>query len=92
MKKKVFAVMMGIVLCAALFMGCGKAADDVSEAPGEAAGSMSEAPDVNVRVGSLKGPTSMGLVYLMSQSEAGGAEGSYTGCRARTGQCGECSV
>lgn len=78
MKKKVFAVMMGIVLCAALFMGCGKAADGVSEAPGEAADSMSETPDVNVRVGSLKGPTSMGLVYLMSQSEAGGAEGNYT--------------
>lgn len=89
MKKKVFAVMMGIVLCAALFMGCGKAADDgseatdgVSEAPDEATDSGSEesdeAGDANIRVGSLKGPTSMGLVYLMSQSEAGEAEGSYT--------------
>lgn len=31
-----------------------------------------------VRVGSLKGPTSMGLVYLMSRAEAGESEGSYT--------------
>lgn len=82
MKKKVFAVMMGIVLCAALFMGCGKAAEETqNDVPGtadEAEDSMSETADVNVRVGSLKGPTSMGLVYLMSQSEAGEAEGSYT--------------
>ncbi|MCI8774881.1 MAG: ABC transporter substrate-binding protein [Lachnospiraceae bacterium] len=114
MKKKVFAVMMGIVLCMALFTGCGKAAeetqsnvpettdeisdrepdtvdevsdrrsdtaDEVSDSEPEITGGGTEAADdaadVNIRVGSLKGPTSMGLVYLMSQSEAGEAEGSY---------------
>jgi len=60
MKQKVFAVMMSIVLCMALFTGCGKTEEDVT-----------------IRVGSLKGPTSMGLVYLMSRSEEGEAEGSY---------------
>ena len=78
MKKKVFAVMMGIVLCAALFTGCGKAADDVSEVTDSGSEESDEAADANIRVGSLKGPTSMGLVYLMSQSEAGETEGSYT--------------
>lgn len=33
--------------------------------------------DLTVRVGSLKGPTSMGLVHLMDQSEKGEATGSY---------------
>lgn len=62
MKQKLFAAMMSIVLCMALFTGCGKAAEET---------------DSNIRIGSLKGPTSMGLVYLMSRSEAGEAEGSY---------------
>lgn len=60
MKKRIFAVMMFIVLCMTCMAGCGKAAEETS-----------------IRIGSLKGPTSMGLVYLMSQSEAGEAEGSY---------------
>lgn len=33
--------------------------------------------DVTIRVGSLKGPTSMGLVSLMSQNEEGSAANSY---------------
>ena len=34
--------------------------------------------DVNVRVGSLKGPTSIGLVDLMKKSDEGTASGKYT--------------
>lgn len=30
-----------------------------------------------IRVGSLKGPTSMGLLFLMQEAEEGGAEGNY---------------
>lgn len=37
----------------------------------------SAASDVTVRIGSLKGPTSMGLVQLMNQNENGEALGSY---------------
>ena len=33
---------------------------------------------VDVRVGSLKGPTSMGLVYLMDQADKGEAANNYT--------------
>ena len=80
MKKKVFAVMMSIVLCMALFTGCGKAEEETRNNVTETADSEAETSETeagNIRVGSLKGPTSMGLVYLMSRSEAGEAEGSY---------------
>lgn len=68
MKKKVLAVMMSIALCAAFLTGCGNSAETTENTP--------EA--VEIRVGSLKGPTSMGLVYLMSQSEKGEAVNNYT--------------
>lgn len=47
-----------------------------AEAPGAEGAEASSAitpEDVTVRVGSLKGPTSMGLVHLMDQSEKGAA-------------------
>ncbi|MCM1174177.1 MAG: ABC transporter substrate-binding protein [Blautia sp.] len=82
MKKKLFAAAAGIVLCMAFYTGCGRTADkgqgDVPKAADEEnqeAGWAVE--EITVRIGSLKGPTSMGLVYLMSQSETGEAEGSY---------------
>ncbi|MBD5457405.1 MAG: ABC transporter substrate-binding protein [Lachnospiraceae bacterium] len=80
MKQKVFAVLMSIVLCMTLFTGCGKAEEETRNNVTETADSEAETSETeagNIRVGSLKGPTSMGLVYLMSRSEAGEAEGSY---------------
>lgn len=35
-----------------------------------------------IRVGSLKGPTSMGLLFLMQEAEEGGAEGNYAFTKA----------
>lgn len=43
----------------------------------EASSDTADASEDVVRVGSLKGPTTMGIVNLMSESEAGTAEGSY---------------
>ncbi len=37
-----------------------------------------EASPVNIRIASLKGPTTMGMVKLMSDCEAGATQGSYT--------------
>ncbi|MCM1143644.1 MAG: ABC transporter substrate-binding protein [Blautia sp.] len=54
----------------------GMSADTDTEAGGMAAGK--EEAGVSVRIGSLKGPTSMGLVYLMSQSEKEETDGDYT--------------
>lgn len=49
-----------------------------TDAPAEAEPAESpSSSDVTVRVGSLKGPTSMGLVQLMNQNENGEALGSY---------------
>ena len=82
MGKRIFAVIICcIVFCMVFMSGCGKAAE---EAPEGTETALPETPGsetteaVGVRLGSLKGPTSMGLVYLMSQSEAGETEGSYT--------------
>lgn len=46
-------------------------------AAGEAAVTGGETSDVTIKVGSLKGPTSMGLVHLMDQDEKGEAKGDY---------------
>lgn len=68
MKKRILAIMMSIALCAASIVGCANAAETTNK----------EQKTVEIRIGSLKGPTSMGLVYLMSQSEKGDAVNNYS--------------
>lgn len=46
-----------------------------TEAPGE--DTAASGADITLRIGSLKGPTSMGLVSLMDEEEKGEAAGSY---------------
>lgn len=65
MKKKMLAVMLSIALCSGLIAGCGNV-------------QTKETVKNDISVGSLKGPTSMGLVYLMSQSEKGETANNYT--------------
>lgn len=55
---------------------------DSPESSGDAegkdgAGSDTEGEDITLRVGSLKGPTSMGLVFLMEMAEGGKTEQTY---------------
>ena len=64
MKKRIAAVMMSMILSAAMLAGCGADGREDYKA-------------VGVKVGSLKGPTSMGLVYLMDQAEKGEAANNY---------------
>lgn len=68
MKKKILAVMMSIAICAASLAGCANAVENTEK----------EQETVEIRIGSLKGPTSMGLVYLMSQSEKGETVNNYS--------------
>lgn len=68
MKRKIFAVMMSIALCAASLVGCANTTKTT----------VKEQETVEIRIGSLKGPTSMGLVYLMSQSEKGETVNNYS--------------
>lgn len=55
----------------------GEDAADEAEKSGSAAEDVADGESVTVRVGSLKGPTSMGLVYLMEENEAGNAANTY---------------
>ncbi len=64
MKKNIAALIMSLVLGAGLITGCG----NTYESDG----------GVNVRIGSLKGPTSMGLVHLMDIAGKGETEDDYT--------------
>lgn len=66
MKKNLLAVIMSIALCIVLVTGCANT------------GSKEASGDVEVRIGSLKGPTSMGMVYLMSKSESGETANNYS--------------
>ena len=82
--KKVLPVLMALAMTAAALTGCAKSGGETAvetttapetEAGTESAGAASS--DFTLRVGSLKGPTSMGLVELMDQASKGEAKGSY---------------
>ena len=91
--KKVLSALMAFAMTAALLSGCAKGApestqatsasekESTSETAKETAAETSEAQgsadSYILKIGSLKGPTSMGLVRLMDQSEKGNAKGTY---------------
>lgn len=50
---------------------------DVADASGEESAVVIDEDEVVVRVGAMKGPTTMGLVKLMEENEAGDCEGQY---------------
>lgn len=53
-------------------------AEDVNDAgEAEAVNNTDDHEDVHIRIGSLKGPTSMGLVYLMDQADKGETANNY---------------
>lgn len=61
MTKKLVAAGLSLVLAAAMLTGCGQ----------------TKAEKVTVRVGALKGPTSMGLLFLQEETENGEADELY---------------
>ena len=73
------------ILCLSLFSGCSNnsnsqssAASTQAQATSAAAASSQAATSSSaIRIAGLKGPTSMGLVKLMSDSEEGKAANSY---------------
>ncbi len=88
--KKAVSVLMAFAMTAALLSGCAKSRPEITQATSapekettaEAVKETQETQSTGnaypLKIGSLKGPTSMGLVRLMDQSEKGGAKGSYT--------------
>jgi len=88
--KKVLSVILSVVLLLAVLAGC-QAANDTKEPTPEATLEPTSTPEatpapdtdnkpepVDIRIGGLKGPTSMGLVKLMEAAEAGEAANNYT--------------
>lgn len=61
-----------VMMCALLLAACSSGGKTAGPAGGEAAGE-----PVTVRVGSLKGPTSIGLVRLMEENANGGTQNQY---------------
>lgn len=72
---------LGMLLGISLLAGCGKngsGQQEQSNAVSVEAGAGTElTDDVVIRIGSLKGPTSMGLLFLKEQAQQGTAAGSY---------------
>lgn len=88
MKRKWMTMLLATVLSAGLLWGCGQTQATQPETPEteeEETAEEEETPEaaetaaeeVTVRVASLKGPTSMGLVKLWQDQEEGTAQGNY---------------
>lgn len=86
MKRKVMALVLAGVLAVFNLTGCASSTEEQStetqtEAQTEAVTEETTAEEytaADIRVGSLKGPTSMGLVKLMKDAEEGNAANNYT--------------
>lgn len=87
-KRRLAIILSFIMIIATFLTGCGNNTDSTtavgtekqtaSETTTEAAGGTSETEDtVSIRVGSLKGPTSIGLVSLMDKAEKKETKNSY---------------
>ena len=86
---KRFAALLFVLVMVFSLVACGSEKEKNSEAGTESnttgnsateknTESSGNTDDVTIRVGSLKGPTTMGLVNLMKASENGEASGKYT--------------
>lgn len=71
--KKLTGILIGLIVIAGIFAGCNNGGSKQETTPTP---DVTAAP-VEMKIGSLKGPTSMGLVYLMKQSEENKAANNY---------------
>lgn len=71
--KKILALLLALSLTAALCAGCGSTSEETTT--DDTAATQEE--DVTIRLGGLKGPTSMGMVKLLADNDAGTTTNSY---------------
>lgn len=89
--KKLISLALVLILTIALFAGCTTPADTGKDSSTEGSGTTTAAPsdtdtdkpadekdDTVVRIAGLNGPTTMGIVKLMADSEEGKAKNKYT--------------
>ncbi len=80
--RRTFVSAAGAAVAGAALAGCTSTATDEGSAAGSAAAGSAAGEgateSVEVRVGSLKGPTSIGLVRFMEQADAGETENTYS--------------
>lgn len=72
--KKILALLLALTLTAALCAGCGSTSEETTTTDDTAA---TQEEDVTIRLGGLKGPTSMGMVKLLADNDAGATTNSY---------------
>lgn len=72
--KKILALLLALTLTAALCAGCGSTSEETTTTDDTAA---TQEEDVTIRLGGLKGPTSMGIVKLLADNDAGTTTNSY---------------
>ena len=71
--KKILALLLALTLTAALCAGCGSTSEETTTDDTTA----TQEEDVTIRLGGLKGPTSMGMVKLLADNDAGATTNSY---------------
>ena len=65
---RILTLMLSLIMAMSILAGCGKKDEQVQE---------TSVQDTLIRIGSMKGPTSMGLLSLKEKSEQGEADGKY---------------
>lgn len=69
--KKILALLLALSLTAALCAGCGSTQEETQT------NTTTQEEDVTIRLGGLKGPTSMGMVKLLADNDAGTTTNHY---------------
>ena len=77
MKKKFLALLLSACLAAALCAGCGSTDTPAEDTPTEDTTATETGEQTTIRLGGLKGPTSMGMVKLLADNDAGTTTNHY---------------
>lgn len=75
MMKKILALLLALSLTAALCAGCGSTQEETQTT--DTTNTTTQEEDVTIRLGGLKGPTSMGMVKLLADNDAGTTTNHY---------------
>lgn len=75
--RKIWSISTSVLLSMLLLVGCGQSAKNENSSKEEVDSSQEVVEKIDINIGSLKGPTTMGMVKLMNDSEQGKTENNY---------------